>query len=170
MRDFPGHLGLAPRYRIALLAAIAAFSFMLSLFVGPSGIGIDATGEARTLILTEIRLPRALLGALVGGTLGLAGAALQGYLRNPLAEPSLVGVSGGAALGAVLAIQLGLSHLLALALPVGGLAGAAVAMLAVVALAGADGRPGALILAWLAVSRLAPAPRFPAPHPSPTPF
>jgi len=157
MRDLPGHLGLAPRYRIALLAAIAAFSFMLSLFVGPSGIGIDATGEARTLILTEIRLPRALLGALVGGTLGLAGAALQGYLRNPLAEPSLVGVSGGAALGAVLAIQLGLSHLLALALPVGGLAGAAVAMLAVVALAGARGGPVTLILAGLAVSSITTA-------------
>jgi iron complex transport system permease protein len=157
MRDMPGHLGLVPRYRIALLAAIAAFSFILSLFVGPSGIGIDATGEARTLILTEIRLPRALLGALVGGTLGLAGAALQGYLRNPLAEPSLVGVSGGAALGAVLAIQLGLWHLLALALPVGGLAGAAVAMLAVVALAGAHGGPVTLILAGLAVSSIATA-------------
>src|SRR5262249_61370934 len=141
MRDFPGHLGLAPRYRIALLAAIAAFSFMRSRCVGPSGIGIDATGEARTLILTEIRLPRALLGALVGGTLGLAGAALQGYLRNPLAEPSLVGVSGGAALGAVLAIQLGLSSAVAIALPLGGLIGAAVAMLAVMAPAGVPRRP-----------------------------
>ena len=157
MKDTGGHLGLAPRYRIALLAAIAALAFILSLFVGPSGIGIDATGEARALIFNEIRLPRALLGALVGGTLGLAGAALQGYLRNPLAEPSLVGVSGGAALGAVLAIQLGLSQLLALALPVGGLAGAAVAMLAVVALAGAHGGPVTLILAGLAVSSIATA-------------
>jgi iron complex transport system permease protein len=157
MRDIPGHLGLAPRYLIALLATIAALAFILSLLVGPSGIGIDATGEARALIFNEIRLPRALLGALVGGTLGLAGAALQGYLRNPLAEPSLVGVSGGAALGAVLAIQLGLSHLLALALPFGGLAGAALAMLAVVALAGAHGGPVTLILAGLAVSSIATA-------------
>jgi iron complex transport system permease protein len=157
MRDFPGHLGRAPGYRIALLAAITVLAFMLSLLVGPSGLGIDATGEARALIFEEIRLPRALLGALVGGTLGLAGAALQGYLRNPLAEPSLVGVSGGAALGAVLAIQLGLSHLLALALPIGGLAGAAVAMLAVVVLAGAHGGPVTLILAGLAVSSIATA-------------
>jgi len=157
MRDIPGDLGLPPRYLIALLAAIAALAFVLSLLVGPSGIGVDATGEARALIFKEIRLPRALLGALVGGTLGLAGAALQGYLRNPLAEPSLVGVSGGAALGAVLAIQLGLSHLLALALPIGGLAGAAVAMLAVVALAGAHGGPVTLILAGLAVSSIATA-------------
>jgi iron complex transport system permease protein len=157
MRDIPGHLALAPRYLIALLATIAALAFILSLLVGPSGIGIDATGEARALIFNEIRLPRALLGALVGGTLGLAGAALQGYLRNPLAEPSLVGVSGGAALGAVLAIQLGLSHLLPLALPFGGLAGAALAMLAVVALAGAHGGPVTLILAGLAVSSIATA-------------
>jgi iron complex transport system permease protein len=157
MRDFLGHLGLMPSYRIALLATVAALAFILSLVVGPNGIGIDATGEARALIFNEIRLPRALLGALAGGTLGLAGAALQGYLRNPLAEPSLVGVSGGAALGAVLAIQLGLSHLLALALPIGGLAGAAVAMLAVVALAGAHGGPVTLILAGLAVSSIATA-------------
>ncbi len=93
----------------------------------------------------------------MGGALGLSGAALQGYLRNPLAEPSLVGVSGGAALGAVLAIHLGLSQVLALALPVGGLAGAAVAMLAVVALAGAHGGPVTLILAGLAVSSIATA-------------
>jgi iron complex transport system permease protein len=139
------------------LGLAAAVAFALSLSVGPSGLGIDATGEARALIFNEIRLPRAVLGALVGGALGLSGAALQGYLRNPLAEPSLVGVSGGAALGAVLAIHLGLSQAFALALPLGGLAGAAVAMLAVVALAGAHGGPVTLILAGLAVSSIATA-------------
>src|SRR4029079_11221617 len=116
-----------------------------------------ATGEARALIFQEIRLPRAVLGALVGAALGLSGAALQGYLRHPLAEPSLVGVSGGAALGAVLAIHLGLSSALALALPAGGLAGAGVAMLVVLALAGAHGGPVTLILAGLAVSAIATA-------------
>ena len=93
----------------------------------------------------------------MGGALGLSGAALQGYLRNPLAEPSLVGVSGGAALGAVLAIHLGLASAFAFALPLGGLAGAAVAMLAVVALAGVHGGPVTLILAGLAVSAIATA-------------
>jgi iron complex transport system permease protein len=87
----------------------------------------------------------------------VSGAALQGYLRNPLAEPSLVGVSGGAALGAVLAIHLGLASAFAFALPLGGLAGAAVAMLAVVALAGVHGGPVTLILAGLAVSAIATA-------------
>src|ERR1700730_3471599 len=112
-----------PIYLLAALGVAAAAAFVLSLSIGPAGFGIDATGEARALILNEIRLPRAVLGALVGGALGLSGAVLQGYLRNPLAEPSLVGVSGGAALGAVLAIHLGLSQAFALALPVGGLAG-----------------------------------------------
>jgi iron complex transport system permease protein len=136
-------------------------AFLLSLAVGPSGFGLSLGsrlgGEAGALIFWEIRVPRAVLGALVGAALGLCGAALQGYLRNPLAEPSLVGVSGGAALGAVLAIHLGLSQAFALALPVGGLAGAALAMLAVVALAGASGGPITLILAGLAVSGIATA-------------
>lgn len=152
-----GRTEVKPIHLLAALGAAAALAFILSLSVGPAGFGIDAKGEARTLIFQEIRLPRAVLGALVGGALGLSGAALQGYLRNPLAEPSLVGVSGGAALGAVLAIHLGLSHVIALALPVGGLAGAAVAMLAVVALAGARGGPVTLILAGLAVSSIAAA-------------
>lgn len=146
-----------PRVLLGLLAASTVLAFLLSLAVGPTGAWIDAQGEARTLIFFEIRLPRALLGALIGGALGLSGAALQGYLRNPLAEPSLVGVSGGAALGAVVAIHLGLSQTLALALPLGGLAGALLALLAVVALSGSRGGPVTLILAGLAVSATATA-------------
>ena len=153
--------GNASPHLLWVLAAAAAVAFLVSLAVGPSGFGLGLGsrlgGEAGALIFWEIRVPRAVLGALVGAALGLSGAALQGYLRNPLAEPSLVGVSGGAALGAVLAIHLGLSQALALALPVGGLAGAALAMLAVVALAGASGGPITLILAGLAVSGIATA-------------
>jgi iron complex transport system permease protein len=144
-----------------VLAAAALAAFLVSLAVGPSGFGLmlgtRMGGEAGALIFWEIRVPRAVLGALAGASLGLSGAALQGYLRNPLAEPSLIGVSGGAALGAVLAIHLGLSQVFALALPVGGLAGGAAAMLAVVALAGAGGGPITLILAGLAVSGIATA-------------
>jgi iron complex transport system permease protein len=139
------------------LSALVLMAFALSLAIGPSGFGWPHTGEAGRLIFWEIRLPRAILGALVGATLGLAGAALQGYLRNPLAEPTLLGVSGGAALGAVLAIHLGLSQVLTLALPVGGLLGAAAALLAVAALAGLRGGPLTLILAGLAVSATATA-------------
>lgn len=148
---------VSPPAFLVVLAVAAAVAFLLSLAVGPSGLGFGPPGEARSLIFWEIRLPRAVLGALVGAALGLSGAALQGYLRNPLAESGLIGVSGGAALGAVLAIHLGLSHAIALALPAGGLVGAAVAMLAVVTLAGIQGGPVTLILAGLAVSAIATA-------------
>jgi iron complex transport system permease protein len=147
----------APARLLAGLAGLAILAFVLSLAVGPSGFGFGPVGEAGSLIFWEIRLPRALLGALVGATLGLAGAALQGYLRNPLADPSLIGISGGAALGAVLTIHLGIAETLALALPIGGLLGALAAMLAVVALAGIHGGPITLILAGLAVSATATA-------------
>jgi iron complex transport system permease protein len=152
-----GSREVKPAHLLGALAAVAIAAFLLSLTIGPAGFGIDASGEARTLIFMEIRLPRAILGALIGAALGLSGAALQGYLRNPLAEPTLVGVSGGAALGAVIAIHLGLSQFVALALPLGGLAGAAVAMLVVITLAGARGGPVTLILAGLAVSSIATA-------------
>ncbi len=157
MSSAPRRADVAPALAMIILGSVALLAFALSLAIGPAGLGLAASNDALPLILWEIRLPRAVLGALVGAALGLSGAALQGYLRNPLAEPSLIGVSGGAALGAVLAIQLGLSQLMALALPVGGLIGAAVAMLAVVALAGAQGGPETLILAGLAVSAIATA-------------
>ena len=147
----------SPRALLGGLALIAGLAVLLSLAVGPTGALIDAMPGARALIFWEIRLPRALLGALVGMALGLSGAALQGYLRNPLAEPSIIGVSGGAALGAVVAIHLGLAQMFAVALPIGGLLGALVAMLAVLALSGARGGPVTLILAGLAVSALATA-------------
>lgn len=148
---------VAPRRLLAALAVVTGVAFLLSLAVGPAGPLIDAGAAARNLIFWEIRLPRAVLGALVGGALGLSGAALQGYLRNPLAEPSLVGVSGGAALGAVIAIHAGLTQALALALPLGGLLGAAAAMTAVMLLAGLHGGSVTLILAGLAVSAFATA-------------
>jgi iron complex transport system permease protein len=137
------------------LAVVIGFS--LSLMIGPTGVGWPADRAAASLILTEIRLPRAVLGVLVGGALGLGGAALQGYLRNPLAEPGLIGVSGGAALGAVLAIHLGIAAVLPLALPLAGFAGALAATLAVFALAGERSGPVTLILAGVAVSAVATA-------------
>ncbi len=92
-----------------LLALLVAAAFLLSLAAGKVWIApwAFAAGTAEALVLLELRLPRALLGALVGAVLGAAGAVLQGYLRNPLAEPGVLGVSATAALGAVLAIFLG---------------------------------------------------------------
>ncbi len=142
---------------LPLLAGGTAIAFLLSVLMGPSSFGLPSGSAARWLILTEIRLPRAVFGLLVGAALGLAGAALQGYLRNPLAEPGIIGVSGGAALGAVLAIHTGLAGAFALALPLAGLVGAAAATLAVLVLAGDRSGPTTLLLAGVAISSLTAA-------------
>lgn len=144
----------APRL-MAQLAGLLALLFVASLLVGPAGFGLP--GDAAALIITEIRLPRSLLAALVGAALAASGAALQGYLRNPLAEPGVIGITSGAGLGAVLAIHTGASSLLALALPLGGLAGAALATLLVLALAGRHSGALTLILSGVAVGSAATA-------------
>ncbi len=143
--------------RLGALLAVMVAAAGLSLLTGNGHIGFPGDSQARWIILTEIRLPRALLGLLVGGSLGLAGAVLQGYLRNPLAEPGLIGVSSSGALGAVLAIHLGLAAQWSWSLPLGGLAGAAAATCAVIGLAGLRAGPVALVLAGVAVSSLATA-------------
>jgi len=147
------------------LTALTAALVLASLSVGPAGIGardglaalvLGGDGPA-PLVMREIRLPRALLGVMIGASLGLAGAALQGYLRNPLAEPGLIGVSGSAALGAVLAIHTGLAAAYTLALPVAALAGAGIGVLLILMLAGPRGGSITLILAGIAISALAAA-------------
>ncbi|HMQ92290.1 MAG TPA: iron ABC transporter permease [Amaricoccus sp.] len=153
------------RWLLAGLATLVAALFLASLLVGPAGISpgqgfralVLGDGGPMTLVMREIRLPRALLGILVGASLGLSGAAMQGYLRNPLAEPGLLGVSGSAALGAVLAIQTGLAAAFALAVPLAALAGGGVAVALLLLLAGPRGGSLTLILAGIAVSALAGA-------------
>ncbi|MGB1580496.1 MAG: FecCD family ABC transporter permease [Nevskiales bacterium] len=152
--------------RIALLygalALLVSLLFCASLAVGyaPMPAGLWLSSELDTnlaLILSEIRLPRALLGLLVGAALGLSGAALQGFLRNPLADAGLIGVSATASLGAVLVLYSGLAALFALALPIGGLLGAALAVILVYVLAGHDSSMLTLILAGVAVNSFASA-------------
>lgn len=139
------------------LIAVAGLAFLASIMTGPAGFGLPASAEATRMVVLEIRLPRAILGALIGGALGISGAVLQGYLRNPLAEPGLLGISGGASLGAVIAIHSGAAGAFALALPIGGLVGAALAALAVLLLAGPRNGPLTLILAGVAISSIAGA-------------
>ena len=107
------------------------------------------------LILYDIRLPRTVLAVIVGAVLGLSGAVLQGFTRNPLAEPALLGVSTGAALGAVIAIYFGLAVLSPVIGPLLGIIGA----IGACALTFALGRNGtvALVLAGAAVSSLTAA-------------
>lgn len=155
------------RYRLilALLGTAVAALFLASLLIGPADLPAGASlralilgdGGPMTLVLREIRLPRAALGLLIGAGLGLSGAALQGYLRNPMAEPGLLGVSGAAALGAVIALYSGLAAAFPLALPLAALASALAAALLVQGLAGAGASSVTLILAGLAVSSLSGA-------------
>lgn len=139
---------------LALLFALSLLAGRVWLDPGQVVRALRApTAQLASLIVLELRLPRALLACLVGATLGLAGAVLQGLTRNPLAEPGLLGVSSGAALGAVIAIYSGLAALLPLATPLLGLAGAFCAALLTLWL-GRGGGVLVLILAGAAVSGL----------------
>jgi len=124
----------------------------LSLLLGASGFG-----PAPALIIWQIRLPRTLLALAVGGGLGIAGAALQGGLRNPLADPGLLGITGCAAVGAVLVFYWGLSQRFAPALPIAGLCGAGFGCALLLGFAGRAPSGPSLILAGIALSAISAA-------------
>jgi len=140
---------------LALAAAAAGSLFLGRVNISPheilDGLFSSDVNLAR-LVVVELRLPRTVLAILVGAALGLSGAVLQGLLRNPLAEPGLLGVSSGAALGAVISIYFSLAAVFSLATPLLALTGALGAGLLTFAL----GRGGtlSLILAGSAVSGL----------------
>ena len=135
------------RLNLLLLVGVVLVA-ALSVASGKVWVPLDAwkAADPRSIIMVELRLPRTLLALLVGAALGLSGAVMQGYLRNPLADPGLFGVSSGAALGAVLALYFGYAAQVWL-LPGFALLGAAgtMALLALIA-----GRSGSLILFTLA--------------------
>ncbi len=160
------------------LAALIAVLFCLSVAVGHTALPIVATmgsllrGETSlaALVLVELRLPRAVLGLCVGASLGLAGAAMQGLLRNPLAEPSIVGVSGCAGFGAVVTFYSGLTAAFPLALPLGGVGGAFASVVLLYLLAGREAGTLTLILAGVALNALAGALTALALNLSPNPY
>ncbi|KLE35847.1 FecCD family ABC transporter permease [Aurantiacibacter luteus] len=123
---------------VLVLAALLALAVPLSLLAGRVWIDPASTPNA-ALILAELRLPRAVLALVLGGGLGAAGAAMQGYLRNPLADPGLFGIAPGAALGAVLALFIGVSA--AWMLPAFALVGAGGAMALLALIAGRTASP-----------------------------
>ncbi|MBX7526618.1 FecCD family ABC transporter permease [Qipengyuania vesicularis] len=136
-------------------AVLLALALPLSLLAGRVWIDPASTPNA-ALILGELRLPRALLAIIVGGGLGAAGAAMQGYLRNPLADPGLFGIAPGAALGAVVALWFGYTAS-AWLLPLFALIGAGGAMALLAAIAGRTGGIALFTLAGLMVASLAGA-------------
>ncbi len=125
------------------------------------GTALDAEQQTLAAIVIDIRMPRVVLAALTGAALAVAGAALQGLFRNPLADPYLVGVAAGASVGAVLALTVGLSAALyALgAVQLAAFVGAVLAVSLVTALSRAGGRTSvpSLLLAGVAVSAIAGA-------------
>lgn len=155
--------------RRAYLSLLLALSLLLtallllSLHIGPAPVPVlDAVSDSlygsgdslAALIVFEIRLPRALLAICVGATLGIAGAALQGLLRNPLAGPGLIGVSNSAALGAVIAMYFGFSSVVWFALPLFGMLGAALSVVLIFLLAGHNSSVMTLLLAGVAVNAM----------------
>ena len=129
--------------RLVLLAVVVLVASAFSVSFGASGLGpgdlwraLSADGDptARSILL-QLRLPRAALAALVGGALGLSGCTFQALLRNPLAEPYVLGVSGGAAVGAVAVVVSGIGVILPWTLPVGAFLGAVAAMALVLGVA-----------------------------------
>jgi iron complex transport system permease protein len=149
----------------AALGVFVVALFAASIAVGPTGFApLSALSDAlagrdspMALVLVELRLPRALLGAILGGALGLAGAAMQGLLRNPLAEPGVTGVTATAALGAVLTFYGGYASATPLALPLAGIAGAASGAILLLAIAGRDATVATVILIGAALNALAGA-------------
>jgi iron complex transport system permease protein len=135
-----------------VLAALGLAALIAALWLGPTPLANPfVQDEATRVIVWEVRFPRALTAWLVGAALGLSGAALQGLLRNPLADPGVLGLSGFAALGAVLAFAFGFAALA----PAMAVAFALGAALLVVTLGWAARGPASLVLIGVGLSSLA---------------
>lgn len=157
---------------LTALAALASLGFG-TVSLAPDRVIAALLGKgdmiASTIVL-ELRMPRMLLGLLVGAMLGLAGAALQGFLRNPLAEPSVLGASNAAAFGAVIALYFGIAELHPALLPLLAIAAAMIALVLLFGLSGQSESALTLILAGIAIATLAGAGISLALNLSPNPF
>lgn len=151
---------------IVVGASVLLLSMLLALGIGAVPIatadvwnGLFGQGDTQVVaIVRDLRAPRVVLAALVGAGLAMSGAALQGTLRNPLAEPYLLGVSGGAAVGAVVALTLGLGTPTVVTLAAFGGAGVATLVVAMLArYAGGRAEPRILLMAGVVVGAFANA-------------
>lgn len=163
---------------VVFLAGLSGLLALLSLSIGPSDLGFaDVIGilagggdDMTRAIVWELRLPRTALALMIGGTLAMAGAALQGFVRNPLASPGLLGTTNFAALGAVLAMYFGTAAGFGLTVPLAAIGMAILSVAALVLIAGRDSRVLTLVLAGLALSSLASALTALALNLAPSPF
>jgi len=165
------------RLIITLISALLVL-FVISLMVGDVNLSVinalksisNGNSTLESIILMDLRLPRTLLAILIGASLGMSGAALQGMVRNPLAEPGIIGVSTSAALGAVIVFYFGLATAFPMALPLGGIVGALLAVIFLYALTRHNNSMLTLILAGVAVSSLSAALTALALNLSPNPY
>ncbi|MCY4441512.1 MAG: iron ABC transporter permease [Deltaproteobacteria bacterium] len=150
---------------VVALAGATLVALAAACLVGSTPLGVDRVLTALVggasagdrVVVWEIRLPRAVAALVVGAALGASGAALQGLLRNPLAEPGILGVSATAALGATFVIYYGLGNAGALALPMAAIAGALAATALLAAAAPRVGSVVSLILVGVGLSSFAGA-------------
>lgn len=141
---------------LVLLALLALGSLIAGRVWVPWDVWFTLSDDPRWLIVLELRIPRTILGMLIGFALGMTGAALQGYTRNPLADPSVLGVASMAALGAVLTLFFGLSANPWI-LPAGAMLGAVGGLVALLLLAGATSSILTFILAGAILNVVASA-------------
>jgi iron complex transport system permease protein len=146
------------------LAALTAMLAIVSLMVGPAGLSpgevlgaLSGADGPASIIVRDIRLPRTLLAALIGATLGVSGAALQGLLRNPLAAPEVFGAPQAAAATASAVIAFGFLPVTSFAVPAAGIAGALLSVGGLVAIAGRRASLTVTLLAGLALASFAGA-------------
>ncbi|MBU6373247.1 MAG: iron ABC transporter permease [Alphaproteobacteria bacterium] len=147
------------------LAALTLVAIAAAMLIGAAPIPVSRLAAALigqgapadVVVLWEIRAPRALAAALVGAALGASGAALQGLLRNPLADPGVLGVSATASLFGAAALYFGLVALAPLALPIAAIAGALASIVLLLGVARRAAGPASLILAGVGVSAFAGA-------------
>ena len=160
-----GKTAISQKQLYLMLSTATVILFMASVAIGRDSLPVFAalkdtitnTDSVYAVILSQIRLPRALIALFAGATLGLCGAAMQGLLRNPLASPGLVGSASGAALFAVIVLYFGNSLISPYVLPLAGMTGALLATVLVYILAGRDASITTLILAGVAINALATA-------------
>ena len=161
------HISSKQLFKLNFFVILCAICFLLACVNGSIAINFTDifSGEISDLtkiVLLEIRLPRVILAALVGASLGISGAALQGLFRNPLADPGLIGVSAGAALGATLVIVLGSNFLSgfmlgSFLLPLGAISGAMLVIMMLYMLTKGFGYQGVtyMLLVGIAVNAIA---------------
>lgn len=143
---------------IAILLAVCGTAALAHLLAGGFPLGDLLSGdEAAHLIFVDLRLPRLVLSLAIGASLGMTGAVLQGYFRNPLADPGIVGVTSSAGLGAVIALYFGLGGFLGIGVPLFAILGAAAGAAVLLLVAGARASATTLILSGVAVAALANA-------------